>query len=64
MTKRQDRGAISVKRQFDTETIVLSRRWYITYRLSYPDLNAPVLMLPTWSRRAVQASWTTSIATA
>ena len=33
MTKRQDRDAIYVKRQFDTEIIVLCVRWYITYRL-------------------------------
>ena len=31
MTKRQDRDAIYVKRQFDTEIIVLCVRWYITY---------------------------------
>src|SRR6266436_522412 len=40
MTKRQDRDAIYVKRQFDTEIIVLCVRWYITYRLSYRDLVA------------------------
>ena len=40
MTKRQDRDAIDVKRQFDTEIIVLCVRWYITYRLSYRDLVA------------------------
>jgi transposase-like protein len=34
MTKRQDRDAIYVKRQFDTEIIVLCVRWYITYLLS------------------------------
>ena len=34
MTKRQDRDAIYVKRQFDTEIIVLCVRWYISYRLS------------------------------
>jgi transposase-like protein len=28
MTKRQDRDAIYVKRQFDTEIIVLCVRWY------------------------------------
>ena len=33
MTKRQDRDAIYVKRQFDTEIIILCVRWYITYRL-------------------------------
>ena len=32
MTKRQDRDAIYVKQQFDTEIIVLCVRWYITYR--------------------------------
>ena len=37
MTKRQDRDAIYVKRQFDTEIIVLCVR---TYRLSYRDLVA------------------------
>jgi transposase-like protein len=40
MTKRQDRDAIYVKRQFDTEIIVLCVRWYVTYRLSYRDLVA------------------------
>jgi transposase-like protein len=40
MTKRQDRDAIYVKRQFDTEIIGLCVRWYITYRLSYRDLVA------------------------
>jgi transposase-like protein len=40
MTKRQDCDAIYVKRQFDTEIIVLCVRWYITYRLSYRDLVA------------------------
>jgi transposase-like protein len=40
MTKRQEREAIYVKRQFDTEIIVLCVRWYITYRLSYRDLVA------------------------
>jgi transposase-like protein len=40
MTKRQDRDAIYVKRQFDTEIIVLCVRWYITYRLSNRDLVA------------------------
>src|ERR1700719_5379228 len=40
MTKRQDRDAIYVQRQFDTEIIVLRVRWYITYRLSYRDLVA------------------------
>jgi transposase-like protein len=40
ITKRQDRDAIYVKRQFDTEIIVLCVRWYITYRLSYRDLVA------------------------
>jgi transposase-like protein len=40
MTKRQDRDSIYVKRQFDTEIIILCVRWYITYRLSYRDLVA------------------------
>jgi len=40
MTKRQNRDAIYVKRQFDTEISVLCVRWYITYRLSYRDLVA------------------------
>jgi hypothetical protein len=30
MTKRRERDAIYVKRQFDTEIIVLCVRWYIT----------------------------------
>ena len=40
MTKRQDRDAIYVKRQFDTEIIILCVRWYVTYRLTYRDLVA------------------------
>jgi hypothetical protein len=40
MTRRQDRDAICVKRQFDAEIIVLCVRWYITYRLSDRDLVA------------------------
>ena len=35
MTKRQDRDAIYVKRQFNTEIFVLCVRWYVSYRLSY-----------------------------
>jgi transposase-like protein len=53
MTKRQDRDAIYVKRQFDTEIIVLCVRWYITYRLSYRDLVA------TMAERGVVISHTT-----
>ena len=40
MTKRQDRDSIYVKRQFDTDIIVLCVRWYVTYRLNYRDLVA------------------------
>jgi transposase-like protein len=40
MTRRQDRDAIYVQRQLDTEIIVLCVRWYISYRLSYRDLVA------------------------
>lgn len=40
MTKRQDCDAIYVKRQFDTEIIAPCECWYITYRMSYPDLVA------------------------
>ena len=32
MTKRQDRDSIYVKRQFDTEIIVLCVRWYAARR--------------------------------
>ena len=53
MTKRQDRDAIYVKRQFDTEIIVLCVRWYISYRLSYRDL---VSMM---AERGVSVSHTT-----
>jgi transposase-like protein len=35
MTKRRDRDAIYLKRQFDGEIIVLCVRWYVTY---YRDL--------------------------
>ena len=38
MTKPQSRDAIYLKRQFDSEIIVLCVRWYITYKLSYRDL--------------------------
>jgi transposase-like protein len=40
MTKRLERDAIYLKRHFDAEIIVLSVRWYITYKLSYRDLAA------------------------
>src|SRR6202521_3395227 len=53
MTKRQDRDAIYVKRQFDTEIIVLCVRWYISYRLSYRDLVAMM------AERGVSVSHTT-----
>ena len=55
MTKRQDRDAIYVKRQFDTEIIVLCVRWYITYRLSYRDLVAMM------AERGVIVSHTTTM---
>jgi transposase-like protein len=53
MTKRQDRDSIYVKRQFDTEIIVLCVRWYISYRLSYRDLVAMM------AERGVSVSHTT-----
>jgi transposase-like protein len=40
MTKRIERDAIYRGRRFQTETIELCVRWYITYRLSYRDLAA------------------------
>jgi len=40
MTKLLQRDAIYLKRHFDAEIIVLSVRWYITYKLSYRDLAA------------------------
>jgi len=48
MTKRQDRDAIYVKRQFDTKIIVLCVRWYITYRASCRDLVAMIVGMQ-WS---------------
>jgi transposase-like protein len=39
MTKPVERDAIYRKRHFDAEIIVLSVRWYITYKLSYRDLD-------------------------
>lgn len=38
MAKRIDRDAIYRGRRFQTETIELCVRWYVTYRLSYRDL--------------------------
>jgi transposase-like protein len=38
MTKPQSCDAIYLKRQFNSENIVLCVRWYITYKLSYRDL--------------------------
>ena len=35
MTRRQDRGPIYLKRQFDSEIIILCVRWDITHRWSY-----------------------------
>jgi len=40
MTKPIERDAIYRGRRFQTETIELCVRWYITYRLSYRDLVA------------------------
>jgi transposase-like protein len=40
MTKRIERDAIYRGRRFQTETIELCVRWYVTYRLSYRDLAA------------------------
>lgn len=40
MTKPVERDAIYRGRRFQTETIELCVRWYITYRLSYRDLAA------------------------
>jgi transposase-like protein len=42
MTKPLQRDAIYLKRHFDAEIIVLSVRWYITYKLSYRDLAAMI----------------------
>jgi len=53
MTKRQDRDPIYVKRQFDTQIIVLCVRWYISYRLNYRDLVAMM------AERGVSVSHTT-----
>jgi hypothetical protein len=40
MTKPIERDPIYRGRRFQTETIELCVRWYITYRLSYRDLGA------------------------
>ena len=40
MTTPIERDAIYRGRRFQTETIELCVRWYITYRLSYRDLAA------------------------
>src|SRR5690349_11788105 len=40
MTKRIERDPVYHGRRFQTETIELCVRWYITYRLSYRDLVA------------------------
>src|ERR1700692_543943 len=40
MTKPIVRDPIYRRRRFDAEIIELCVRWYITYRLSYPDLVA------------------------
>src|ERR1700716_566985 len=40
MTQAIERAPIYRCRRFQTETIVLCVRWYITYRLSYRDLVA------------------------
>jgi len=53
MTKPLQRDAIYLKRHFDAEIIVLSVRWYITYKLSYRDLAAMM------AERAVVVSHTT-----
>src|SRR6185295_6204345 len=40
MTKPIERDPIYRGRRFQTQTIELCVRWYITYRLSYRDLTA------------------------
>ena len=40
MTKPLVRDPIYLRRRYDSETIELCVRWYITYRLSYRDLVA------------------------
>lgn len=40
MTQPLTRDAIYRRRRFDSETIEICVRWYITYRLSYRDLAA------------------------
>ena len=45
MTKPIERDAIYRGRRFQSETIELCVRWYITYRLSYRDLAAMMLKL-------------------
>lgn len=42
MTKRVERDPIYRGRRFQTETIELCVRWYVTYRLSYRDLAAMI----------------------
>ncbi len=53
MTKPIERDLIYRGRRFQTETIELCVRWYITYRLSYRDLAA------TMAERGVVVSHTT-----
>ncbi len=44
MTKPIARNPIYRRRRFETETIELCVRWYITYRLSYRDLVAMICL--------------------
>jgi transposase-like protein len=62
MTKRIERDPIYRGRRFQTETIELCVRWYITYRLSYRDLAAMMAergivvlhtTIPRWALRYV-----------
>jgi transposase-like protein len=53
MTRRVSRDPIYRRRRFSAETIELCVRWYITYRLSYRDLEA------TMAEREIAVSHTT-----
>jgi hypothetical protein len=55
MTEAKTRDPIYRGRRFESETIELCVRWYITYRLSYPQrISRATRLRPTrWTRTSV-----------
>ena len=57
MTTPVARDSMFLKRQFDSEIIVLCVRWYITYKLSYRDLVAMMAERGVWVSHTTIMRW-------